>query len=322
MRPRKRRSCSCTYAVAIDGNASQTELQALAEYLSTLSLTGCEVLVFDSAAPDLFHSRECIVRWVARHLAVHDQYRRADGSVDVAHAAADFATTEKVIVASMTTRYTAMEVRQMCDLLERHDVVEPEEYVGPVPWWGGVEAGGMLLYRGTDQHHEVRTTFGFRRPAFRPAGSAKASVHAGVHFAFPGTDIHEAGGVFVRREPQPFVQSLRRSAASAFDPASPLRNFFFFGVVPLLIVLAIVGGIRIAAGYAGVIAFASVLLAVRGRIGASRFFPWRACFLAPLWIVERSIAVYWSLFARLSGASPDPTAASSTRARERKVSGE
>lgn len=321
MRARKRRSCGCTYAVAIDESLTQTGLQAMAEYLSTLDLAGCDVLVFDSAPPDVFQSRECVLRWVAHHVPLHGRYRRADGSVDLAHAAADFAGTEKVIVGSTATRYTAMEVRQMCDLLERHDVVEPEEYLEPIPWWGGIEAGGMLLHRGADQRRH-RTTFGFRRSAFRPLRAATDPAAAGASRAFFGAEFHEAANLFVRREPGRFIDSIRSSRDAAFDSDSPMRSIFFLGLLPLLMAVAIAGGTAIAGGYAGVIAFASIVLAIRGRIGASRFFPLRACLLAPLWIVERSIAVYWSLFARLSGAAANPAASASIRASERKASGE
>jgi hypothetical protein len=37
---------------------------------------------------------------------------------------------------------------------------------------------------------------------------------------------------------------------------------------------------------------------VRGRIGAAQFFPMRACLLAPLWVFERAVSVYWALFRR------------------------
>ena len=46
----------------------------------------------------------------------------------------------------------------------------------------------------------------------------------------------------------------------------------------------------------------SFALAVRGRIGAATFFPWRACLYAPLWVLERSISVYWALFWKVIGA--------------------
>ena len=58
-------------------------------------------------------------------------------------------------------------------------------------------------------------------------------------------------------------------------------------------------GVGLAGGYAGVIAFASIGLAIRGRAGAASVFPLRACFFAPLWILERSLSVYWALARKL-----------------------
>ena len=53
------------------------------------------------------------------------------------------------------------------------------------------------------------------------------------------------------------------------------------------------------------IAFSSVALALRGRAGAAPFFPLRACLFAPLWVLERSLSVYWALLNKLRGTSED-----------------
>jgi hypothetical protein len=62
----------------------------------------------------------------------------------------------------------------------------------------------------------------------------------------------------------------------------------------------------VAGGYFGAIAFASIALALRGRVGAGSVFPLRACFYAPLWVVERSVSVYWALGLRMRGAAAEP----------------
>ena len=72
-------------------------------------------------------------------------------------------------------------------------------------------------------------------------------------------------------------------------------------------VLASLGGMRVASGYAGAIAFGSVALALRGRAGAGRVFPWHACLYAPLWVFERSISVYWALCRKLSEGATEAT---------------
>ena len=59
-----------------------------------------------------------------------------------------------------------------------------------------------------------------------------------------------------------------------------------------------------------------MLVAMLGSNGAGRFFPLHACLYAPLAIVERSLAVYWALFARLRGAErlePGPAPEAATR---------
>ena len=42
------------------------------------------------------------------------------------------------------------------------------------------------------------------------------------------------------------------------------------------------------------------------RSGATPFFPVRACLAAPLWVLERSVSVYWALFRKLRGLGDEP----------------
>ena len=93
----------------------------------------------------------------------------------------------------------------------------------------------------------------------------------------------------------------------------PMKAAFFLGLLPLVVVLALIGGARFASGYAGAIAAGAVMLAVRGRAGATRFFPLYSCLFAPLWIVERSIGIYWALFQRITGAPAEPQKAAAAR---------
>ena len=110
----------------------------------------------------------------------------------------------------------------------------------------------------------------------------------------------------MRRLPPPWNDWLRdrpRQAGDDFD--MPVKTAFFFALLPAAIVLAIVGGVRLAGGYAGAIACAAFVLAVRGRGSASAFFPLRACLSAPLWVFERSVSVYWALLQKLRASSTE-----------------
>src|SRR5688500_20052127 len=81
-----------------------------------------------------------------------------------------------------------------------------------------------------------------------------------------------------------------------------MNRAFFFSLMPMLLPLGVLGGVQLAGGYASVIAFASVALALRGRAGAAPFFPLRSVLFAPLWVFERSVSVYWALYRKMRGA--------------------
>ncbi|HEU4521235.1 MAG TPA: hypothetical protein VFT12_04475, partial [Thermoanaerobaculia bacterium] len=128
---RSRRTPTCTYVVPIDAATTAAELKTLASYLSTIGLAGCDVVVLDPASPDALLERQRILRWVARHVA-------APG--DVLETAVALAATEKIIVAAPESRYTVTEIESIRTLLDHHEVVEPAEFVEPMPWWGAIDA--------------------------------------------------------------------------------------------------------------------------------------------------------------------------------------
>jgi hypothetical protein len=305
-RPADRR---CSYVVLVQhAAASAHELKTLAQYLSALSLADCDVVVLDPSPRTQFDEHARILRWVGRHVAVRPEHR-APGGIDVVRAASVEAACEKVIVAAEDIRYTPEAVAQLCDLLEAHEVVEPQDYLDPMPWWGGIETGRILLHRGIEPQPDHGATFGFRRSALRalralgPATTADAQAR---RLAAVGAEVHPAADVFVRREPgalADWIASRPRSAGADF--VLPMKSAFFFAILPLLAVLLLLGGARLAGGYLGMLAFASVGLALRGRAGASSFFPLRACLFAPVWVLERSVSVYWALLRKVRGARED-----------------
>ncbi|HVX30360.1 MAG TPA: hypothetical protein VHA53_07765, partial [Nitrolancea sp.] len=127
--------------IAIErSEAAAGDLEPLASYLSNLGVIGCEVIVVDGSPREVFDENRRVLRWVSRHVAPRPQHRHAPG-IDPIAAAIDFASHEKVIVADEAVRYTACDVDQLCDLLELHEVVVPQDYLDPLPWWGGIEAG-------------------------------------------------------------------------------------------------------------------------------------------------------------------------------------
>jgi hypothetical protein len=223
MRPRAQGDRLASYVVILDPRRQDrlrpTSLTDFAAYLSTVAVAGLEVIVAE--LPETFDDNDQVLRWVGHHVRIRPQHRSLSGTIDPLRVAMDVASWDKVIVADERVRYGAGTLHQIQALLDAHEVVEPQDYFDPLPWWGGIDAGRMLVHRGVDRLPDHGATFGFRRSVLR------------------GLRAIDAGAAF-----------------------------------PLV-------------------------LAMRGRVGAAQFFPGRACLYAPLWVLERSISVYWALFRRL-----------------------
>lgn len=295
----------CSYVVVLDDPSFDTNaVRDFANYLSGVGVTGCEVIVIDDT-PSCDCNRR-ILRWVARHVTVLPRHRSLSGAADPIRAAVDLASCEKVIVASPRVRYAPDLIDRMCALLDTHEIVEPQDYYDVLPWWGGIDAGRMLVHRGIEPLPDHGSTFGFRRAAIRGLRSLDALDFGGDdcvrRLQDQGAEVCCAADVFVRCEPPRISGWLRDRARLAGDDFSmPVKTAFFFALIPLIALLAALGGIALAGGYAGVVALGSVLLALRGRMGASQFFPMRVCLFAPLWVFERSVSVYWALLRKVSG---------------------
>jgi len=260
------------------------------------------VLILDAASANGFERNRTTLRWVGRHVPAAGR--------DPVRAALSLAACEKVIVAAPDVRYTPAELETVCGLLDLHEVVEPQDYLDPLPWWGGIEAGRMLVHRSIEPYPDHGATFGFRRSAVRRLrGIDLLDIGEDQvrRLSSQGAEIHTGPDLFVRRRPPQLGDWLRERTRQAEDDfAMPLKTAFFFALIPIAVLLTLFGGVRLAAGYCGAIAFAAVALAVRGRIGAATVFPLRACFYAPLWVMERSVSVYWALILKMRGTTAEP----------------
>jgi hypothetical protein len=311
MRNRNASERCCSYVVILDNAAaSGSDLRDLATHLSSLGVANCDVVILDASARLQFELNSRILRWVGRHVAVRPEFRTPGGATDITRAAASLAACEKVIVAADDVRYTPEAIGQLCDLLDVHEVVEPQDYLEPMPWWGGIDAGRILVHRGIEPQPDHGATYAFRRSAvraMRALGSSEVHDDQVRRLAAVGAEVHAATDVFVRREPAPLGDWLAaRPRLAGDDFALPMKTAFFFSLMPMLLLLAFAGGLRLAGGYAGVIAVATFGVALRGRTGAATFFPLRAALFAPLWVFERSVSVYWALFQKLRGVEADP----------------
>lgn len=325
MRHRNPQDRRCSYVVVLERSG---DLRDLSEYLSFLQTEDCDVVVVDGASGAVFDENRRVLRWVARHVAPLARHRSALGEIDLVRAATALASCEKVIVAHANVRYSPAELDELLTLIDVHEVVEPQDYFDPMPWWGSIDAARMLVHRGVEEYPDHGATFGFRRSALRGLRGLELDmldVEDPVRrLALQGAEVFSASELFVRRIPPDLEEWMEERPRQAGDDfAMPIKSAFFLGLIPMAMLLALFGGFRLAGGYAATIAFATVALAIRGRTGAAAFFPLRACLFAPLWLVERSISVYWAVFRkiRVAHAEPGPFPAAE-RTTSRAASGE
>src|SRR5687768_16346197 len=133
MRTRPTPERRCSYVVLLESaGASAGDLRELASYLSTLSLADCEVVVLDASPRLQFDLNGRTLRWVSRHVYVRPEHRTPSGAVDAVRAATFAAGCEKVIVADDDVRHTPEAVARMCDLLDAHEVIQPQDYLDPL----------------------------------------------------------------------------------------------------------------------------------------------------------------------------------------------
>src|SRR5207253_4169110 len=123
-------------------------LAEFAAYLSTIAVAGFEVIVAE--LPDTFDENDRVLRWMGHHVRIRPQHRSFSGAIDPLRVAMDVATCDKVIVADERVRYSVDALREISALLDGHEVVEPQDYFDPLPWWGGFDAGRMLMHRGIE----------------------------------------------------------------------------------------------------------------------------------------------------------------------------
>ncbi|HEX7150947.1 MAG TPA: hypothetical protein VF618_05625 [Thermoanaerobaculia bacterium] len=312
MTRKKSQDRRCSYVVTLSTTTTSDDLQDLSRYLSNLCVSDCDVVILDPSPRFLFDQNRRVLRWVGRHIPIGTEYRHSSGEPDIVRAAAAHAACEKVLVAGVDVRYTSEAIDELCEQLELHEVVEPQDYLQPLPWWGAIEAGRMLVHRGIEPSPDHGATYGFRRSAIRGLRGLSATMgddHV-RRLAAHGAEVHAAYETFVQRRPPTLDEWMAQRPRQAGDDFSiPAKTIFFFALAPMLLLLGMLGGAKLAASYGAVIAIGTLVLALRGRNGATAVFPLRAAFFAPLWVFERSVSVYWALFRKLTGATAEASVA-------------
>lgn len=293
----------CTYLLPIRRvSVSMVELADFANYFRMLTEAGCEVLVVDGSPPDVFAENDRAWGKLCRHVTVDPQYPYLNGKVNGIHTGVALTDCERIIVGDDDIRYTPENVARMVALLEQYELVRPQNYFKPLPWWGRLEAARMLLNRGILPTGDYPGTCGFRRSTMLRVGHYDGDVlfdneEMVRHFAVKGASIGYATDFFIQKLPPTLQKWWEQRPRQAYeDFVMRFKTALFLVLIPVGILLAWLWGTKAALGYGLGVAIASVLIALKGRSKAEPFFPINICFFAPLWVMERSLSVYWALY--------------------------
>jgi hypothetical protein len=307
-------------------------LDELAAYLERLAgwLT---VIVVDGSEPALFEAHARRFPAAVRHVRPHRQAAGAEGGKGQAGGngkvggvltGLELAESENLVIADDDVRYDLPALTSVLRLLDRAELVRPQNYFLSLPWHARWDTARTLVNRAISSDYPG--TLAVRRSALMATGG----YDGGVLFenlelirtikAAGGREVR-ANGVYVGRIPPAARHFLRQRVRQAYDDfAQPLRLAAELSLLPLMLGAARLGatgrsgaasrpGGTARSGSAALLAgLAACTVGVaevgRRRHGGTAFFPADAALWAPLWVVERSVCIWAALALRLAGGVP------------------
>ncbi|MCA1657969.1 MAG: hypothetical protein LC627_01575, partial [Verrucomicrobiaceae bacterium] len=140
----------CTYLLPIRrANFSDPEPNEPVHYFRALREAGCDVLVIDGSPDLIFQQHAEVWRSVCRHEPVDRSFGYLNDKVNGIHTGVNLAAGEKIILADDDVRYAPAQIDRICPLLDEFEVVRPQNFLSPLPWWARMEAARMLINRAT-----------------------------------------------------------------------------------------------------------------------------------------------------------------------------
>lgn len=282
------------------------EIAEFAAYFRDLAAAGCDVLIVDGSPAAVFEQHREAWSALGTHVGVDPQYRYLNGKVNGVHTGVALSRCERIILADDDIRYVAADIHRMCELLDRFELVRPQNYLSPLPWWGRMEASRMLINRGALRTGDYPGTCGLRKSAMLRVGHYDGDVlfdneELVRHFMLKRANVCHANDFFILKKPPTLAKWREQRPRQAYeDFVMRAKTLTFMAVLPAGIAAGIAFGTIGAATFAAGVSLIGLGLAARGlRDGAHRFFPAWIPLYAPLWVLERSLSVYWAIYWKL-----------------------
>jgi hypothetical protein len=272
----------------------------LAAYVRGLAAS-VETIVADGSPPEVFAAHREAFGTEVVHVRPDPKYHFGNGKVDGVMTGLRLATNDGVVVADEDVRWDVGALARASRLLERHDVVRPQNYFDPLPWHARWDTARSLLNRAFAADYPG--TLAVRRPTVLAAGGYDGDAMF-ENLELIRTVVAAGGTVtspldlYVRRIPPTTRQFVGQRVRQAYDDfAQPPRLAGELCLLPLA--FAAVAGRRWGALAAA--AGLSVALAEVGRrrAGGGGVFPPACSLYAPLWAGERAVCVWLAVGSRL-----------------------
>jgi hypothetical protein len=316
-----------TYVLPLRMTGDESEREELTTYLEQLSQWCADVVVVDGSAPAVFAHNARRWRPLVRHMAPDPAHTSLMGKVPGVLTGLDTAQHERVIIADDDVRYGPSELERTIALLDRFDLVRPQNYFAPLPWHAVWDTARTLLNRAWGS--DFPGTLGVRRSRLRECGGYDGNVLFENLELIRTVRAHGGTAVapldlYVRRRPPTTTHFWAQRTRQAYDDfAFPLRMTLWLSVVPILVWSAA----RRKPESPGTLAGLSIGLAELGRrsAGGTAVFPALSSAMAPLWVTERGVCAWLAVVQRLRyggvryGDSVIRVAAHSTRELRRRA---
>ncbi len=290
-----------SYVLPLRSLSGDRETEELTEYLAWLGARADLVIVDGSEAVGFEANRR---RWAAfaTHVRPGEDIRCLNGKVRGVLTGLRVAAEDAVVIADDDVRYDDDNLETMARLLADADLVRPQNYFDPLPWYARWDTARILCNRAVG--NDFPGTMGVRRSFLRSIGGYDGDVlfenlELIRTVTAAGGRVIEAPDLFVRRRPPTFTRFLEQRPRQAYEEwAQPLRFAVFLATGPAVATVATRRPRRILLVALFTIAAAGFgRVRNRGRGVFDRLSP----LLAPLWVAERAILSWVALARRLLG---------------------
>jgi hypothetical protein len=274
----------------------------LTSYLRTVHEC-CDVIVVDGSAPPVFRRNHAAWHGFARHVPPDPGLTYRNGKVRGVLTGMRLSGASRVVIADDDVRYDRSSLAAVLALLDRADLVIPQNYFDPLPWHAAWDSARSLVNRGLGGDYPG--TLAVRREAFHRAGCYDGDVlfenlELIRTLRAAGSRIVAAPHILVPRRPPRTRHFARQRVRQAYDSlAQPARLAAELALLPGVLVA---GRARRPAAVAA-LAGTGVLLAETGRrrAGGTAVYPGWLPLLAPAWLAERSVCSWLALACRARG---------------------